>query len=359
MHADGRVKLGIRVAHDGGRRAAGREPGDIDALWIDRVVAHHLAGDPRDQRRLALVAPLVALAEPVPALLQVRRTGLPGIGDQAGGLFGRLVHAGARGEVVGRLGAAMQHDDQGNRLPTIAAGHVELVGTASGPAAESGCQEPRAVRHGDGRRGCGQMRQSSRPAAAPSGRRAGREGQGVPRTSSAALPASACRSAVGRPRRQTSARVRPLVWPPPVLPLRLCHRWWGGRAGPGAAAARGLASAMPSMVGGPRRACGCVLPGAAWPPSMRCRAAVASVSRPALVRRVASSRSLARVFRMSMAFCAGDPVTGVPVRSRDRLPSSFGSALVRTLSAIGPGITAGRACSRRGGVSACGRPEQT
>jgi len=83
--------------------------------------------------------------------------------------------------------------------------------------------------------------------------------------------------------------------------LRLCHRWWGAAPGLRLRAARRCLA-----------------------PSMRCRAAVASVSRPALVRRVASSRSLARVFRMSMAFCAGDPVTGVPVRSRDRLPSSLG-----------------------------------
>ena len=72
MHADGGVEIGIGVAHDRGRGTPGREPGDVDTPGIDHVVAHHLAGDPRDQRRLASVTLLVPLAEPVPALLQVR-----------------------------------------------------------------------------------------------------------------------------------------------------------------------------------------------------------------------------------------------------------------------------------------------
>ncbi len=72
MHADCGVEIGIRVAHDRRRRAPGREPGDIDAPWINRVVAHDLTSDARDQRRLAAVTLLVPLAEPVPAFLHVR-----------------------------------------------------------------------------------------------------------------------------------------------------------------------------------------------------------------------------------------------------------------------------------------------
>ena len=72
------IEVGVGVAHDRGRRAARREPGDIDPPRIDRVVAHDLARDARDQRRLPLAALLVALAEPVPALLHVRRAVCPG-----------------------------------------------------------------------------------------------------------------------------------------------------------------------------------------------------------------------------------------------------------------------------------------
>ena len=72
MHADRGVEIGVGVAHDRGRRASRRKPRDIDPPRIDRVVAHDLARDSRDQRRLPLIALLVALAEPVPALLHVR-----------------------------------------------------------------------------------------------------------------------------------------------------------------------------------------------------------------------------------------------------------------------------------------------
>jgi hypothetical protein len=62
----------------------------------------------------------------------VRGGGLRRIDDEAVVLFGERVHARAGGEVVGRLRAAVQHDDQRERLPTIAAGDVELVNAASG-----------------------------------------------------------------------------------------------------------------------------------------------------------------------------------------------------------------------------------
>ena len=151
MHADRGVEIGVGHPHDGGGRRTGREPGDIDALRVDRVVAHDLPGDARDQRRLALAALLVARAEPVPALRGVGGGGLGRIGDEAGVLLGEHVHPRAGGEVVGRLGAAVQHDDQGDRLPTIAAGDVELVVAAAGLVAVGGYQKLSAVRHDVGR----------------------------------------------------------------------------------------------------------------------------------------------------------------------------------------------------------------
>ena len=151
MHADRGVEIGVGHPHDGGGRRTGREPGDIDAFGVDRVVAHDLPRDARDQRGLALAALLVARAEPVPALRGIGGGGLGRIGDQAGVLLGEHVHPRAGGEVVGRLGAAVQHDDQGDRLPMIAAGDVELVVAAAGLVAVGGCQKLSAVRHDVGR----------------------------------------------------------------------------------------------------------------------------------------------------------------------------------------------------------------
>ena len=63
-------------------------------------------------------------------------------------LFGQQVHARAGGEIVRRLGAAVQHDDQRQRLPAIAARHVELVGAAPGLIGVGPLQElpPRPAR---------------------------------------------------------------------------------------------------------------------------------------------------------------------------------------------------------------------
>ena len=74
---------------------------------IDRALAHDLPGHACDQRGFTLVAPLVARAEPVPALLGVGGTRLRRVEDEEAILFGEDVHARAGGEVVGRLGASV------------------------------------------------------------------------------------------------------------------------------------------------------------------------------------------------------------------------------------------------------------
>ena len=152
MHADRGVQIGVGVAHDGGRGASRRKPRNVDAPRVDGVVAHHFARNSRDERGLASIALLVGRAEPVPAFLHVGRTGLPGVGDEAGPFFGRRIHARAGSEIVGGLGAAVQHDDQGHGLAMVAAGHVELIGPAAGLIAECAGQEFCAVRQigGDG-----------------------------------------------------------------------------------------------------------------------------------------------------------------------------------------------------------------
>ena len=54
------------------------------------------------------------------------------IGDEKRLLLRQLVHPRAGGKVVGRLGAAVQHHDERQRLSGVAARNVELVGPASG-----------------------------------------------------------------------------------------------------------------------------------------------------------------------------------------------------------------------------------
>src|SRR3546814_13165919 len=54
MHADSGIEIGVGSSHDGRRRPAGREPGDVDAARADRVSTHDLLGDSRDQQGLGL-----------------------------------------------------------------------------------------------------------------------------------------------------------------------------------------------------------------------------------------------------------------------------------------------------------------
>ena len=113
MNADRGVEIGIGRSHYRRGGPAGRKPRHVNAPGIDRVVAHDLTGDARDQRGLAPAAPLVLRPEPVPALRGVGGSRLRRIDDEAALLLGERVHARAGGEVVGRLGTAVQHDDQG------------------------------------------------------------------------------------------------------------------------------------------------------------------------------------------------------------------------------------------------------
>ena len=134
MDPDRGVQIAVGGAHDGRGGASGREAGDEDALGIHRIVLHDLAGDARDQRGLAFVALLVGAAEPVPAFRRVGVAALRRIDHEAVLFFCDEVHPGAGGEIVRRLGAAVQHDDQRKRLPLmVAAGDEELVGLGFRP----------------------------------------------------------------------------------------------------------------------------------------------------------------------------------------------------------------------------------
>ena len=49
------------------------------------------------------------------------------VGDKAQLRLGQRVHLGAGGEIVGALRAAVEHDDQRQRLTVIATGDIQLV----------------------------------------------------------------------------------------------------------------------------------------------------------------------------------------------------------------------------------------
>ena len=59
MHSNGGIEVGVLHAHNAGRSTASREAGDVDASWVDRVVAHNLSRDPGDEGGLALIPALV------------------------------------------------------------------------------------------------------------------------------------------------------------------------------------------------------------------------------------------------------------------------------------------------------------
>lgn len=108
------------------------------------MVAHDLASDARDQGGFAHTAALVVRTKPVPTLGLVGSAWLFWIDHEAILLFSQKVHAGAGGEIIRRLSAAMKHDDQSELLLLGAARDEQLVGPASGGVAEGAFDEPRA-----------------------------------------------------------------------------------------------------------------------------------------------------------------------------------------------------------------------
>src|SRR6266436_2339098 len=107
MYADCRVQIVVRCSHDSSSGCSGRQSTNVDALWINRIVAHNLASDARDKRRFTSAPLLVGCAKPVPAFRLVRLTALCGIDHKAGLFFCDKIHPGAGGEIVRRLGAAV------------------------------------------------------------------------------------------------------------------------------------------------------------------------------------------------------------------------------------------------------------
>ena len=67
---------------------------------------------------------LVGGLEPVPTLRAVGRLRLLGISNEAQFFLRQHVHARTSGKVPRRLSAAVEHDEQGQRLPGKAAGDI-------------------------------------------------------------------------------------------------------------------------------------------------------------------------------------------------------------------------------------------
>jgi hypothetical protein len=93
-------------------------------LRIDVVGTHDSLRDPGNNGGFSSATALIAFLEPVPAFGWVGASRLGGIEHYTRVLFRNAIHAGAGGEIVGILRAAMQHDYQRQRLSAIAAGDV-------------------------------------------------------------------------------------------------------------------------------------------------------------------------------------------------------------------------------------------
>jgi hypothetical protein len=112
VDADGGEDIGVGGGHRRGHRTARRQAGDIDTIGIGALCAHHRLRHGGDAGRLAAVAPLVVVLEPVPAARGVGVGGLRRIEHEAAMLVGQRIHAGPGGEIVGILRAAVQHHHQ-------------------------------------------------------------------------------------------------------------------------------------------------------------------------------------------------------------------------------------------------------
>src|SRR3712207_6768705 len=132
MDADCGVELRVGLSHERRHRPTSRHAGHVHSAIGDVVLVDDLARDTGDKRRLAPPALLVRSLKPVPALVYVGALGLRGIGYEEDVFLGEHVHLGPGGDVVGILGTAVEHHDQGHFLSYVATWDVQLVRTGSG-----------------------------------------------------------------------------------------------------------------------------------------------------------------------------------------------------------------------------------
>src|SRR5438093_2084531 len=92
---------------------------------------HDLLSNTSDEGWLTIITALMGRLEPVPTLGAIGRSFLFRIGHEECLPFREYIHVRASGKSNCCLGATVEHDHQGQRLSTVAAGDVELVGTCT------------------------------------------------------------------------------------------------------------------------------------------------------------------------------------------------------------------------------------
>jgi hypothetical protein len=106
-----------------------------------------LTRNPSDQRRLSFATLLVGRTKPVPAFRLIGFATLSGINYEATLRFCAEIHARPGREIIRRLGATVEHDDQRKRLSIVTAWDEKLVRAASGSIAEEAINESRTIWH--------------------------------------------------------------------------------------------------------------------------------------------------------------------------------------------------------------------
>lgn len=112
MDPHGREESGMRGPERRGHRPARREARDEDPRRIHLMPGGHRLHELGQKRGLAAMGLLIAGPEPVPAALRIVAAALMGIENDQPVPLGRFIHPGAGREILGRLGAAGQHQDE-------------------------------------------------------------------------------------------------------------------------------------------------------------------------------------------------------------------------------------------------------
>jgi hypothetical protein len=132
MHTGRGIQLGICVDHVRRHRAPRGHARDVHARGIDVVGRDDVARDTCDQRWLAALAMLILRFEPVPALRRIGLLRLHRISDKTSMPLGKRVHLRACCEIVGILGAAVEHHNQWQGLAGRPRGDIQSILTTAG-----------------------------------------------------------------------------------------------------------------------------------------------------------------------------------------------------------------------------------
>ena len=152
-HASGHGREGGGDVLRSPRGQTGMGAHGLEQIRIGIAKNDGLAGQTRDNGRLATVALLIPAAEPVPARLGVVAARLVRIDDDETMPLGQGVHPGPLGEIFRRLGATVEHDDQPGDTLCRRGGNIGAIATRSRGAGERAFCKKRPVRQVLGR-GC-------------------------------------------------------------------------------------------------------------------------------------------------------------------------------------------------------------